>query len=122
MFWGGIVAFYGGILSADPYKSGSIAISVAKVVTPAWHQIFLRAIGCNWLVCLAIWLSTSAKDLQSKVIGAYLPIFAFVGVGFEHVSSAFARYKAHHLGCCKHVYRPNRHVQWSSNWRWLVHL
>ena len=27
-----------------------------KAGTPEWHQIFLRGIGCNWLVCIAIWV------------------------------------------------------------------
>ena len=31
-------------------------IDSKKAGTPEWHQIFLRGIGCNWLVCIAIWV------------------------------------------------------------------
>lgn len=27
-----------------------------KAITPGWYQIFLRGIGCNWLVCIAVWV------------------------------------------------------------------
>ncbi|KAG7406909.1 putative formate transporter [Fusarium oxysporum f. sp. rapae] len=40
---------------------------------------------CNWLVCLACFLSIQAKDLNSKVIGIWWPIFAFVSLGLDHV-------------------------------------
>ncbi|CAF3981124.1 unnamed protein product [Adineta steineri] len=36
------------------------------------------------LVCLAFCLSTSARGLNSKIIGIYLPIWLFVAVGYEH--------------------------------------
>ena len=29
-----------------------------KAGTPFWHQIFLRGIGCNWLVSIAVWVRT----------------------------------------------------------------
>ena len=62
-----------------------IAFATKKQVTPQMHQIFLRAIGCNWLVCLAVFLGVQAKDLASKVIGMWWPIMAFVSLGLDHV-------------------------------------
>ena len=50
----------------------------------AW-QIFLRAMGCNWLVCLAVWLAISTNDLSGKILGIFFPILAFVAIGFDHV-------------------------------------
>lgn len=32
-----------------------------KAVDPEWHQIFLRGIGCNWLVCVAVWVSVALE-------------------------------------------------------------
>ena len=29
-----------------------------KASTPQWHEIFLRGIGCNWLVSIAVWVRT----------------------------------------------------------------
>lgn len=49
------------------------------------HQIFLRGIGCNWLVCLSCYLGLQAKDFQSKIIGMWCPIFTFVSLGLDHV-------------------------------------
>jgi hypothetical protein len=48
-------------------------------------MIFLRGIGCNWLVCLACFFSLQGRDLASKVIGIWWPTFAFVSLGFDHV-------------------------------------
>jgi formate/nitrite transporter FocA (FNT family) len=48
-------------------------------------MIFLRGIGANWLVCLACYLSMSGRDYASKVAGVWLPTFAFVSLGFDHV-------------------------------------
>ncbi len=45
---------------------------------------FLRGIGCNWLVCLSIWLAISAEDIISKILAIWFPIMAFVTIGFEH--------------------------------------
>src|SRR6201999_2196670 len=75
----------GGVFSADPYKAETIAYATKKQITPEWHQIFLRGIGCNWLVCLACYLGMQGRDLASKVIGIWWPIFAFVSLGLDHV-------------------------------------
>jgi len=45
---------------------------------------FLRGIGCNWLVCLAVWLAISSEDIISKIFACWFPIMAFVAIGFEH--------------------------------------
>ncbi|CAF3376060.1 unnamed protein product [Rotaria sp. Silwood1] len=83
LFCEGILIYYAGLLSNDPYRSYTIKIAEIKG-TNEWHQEFLRAIAGNWLVCLAVWLATSARDLHSKIIGIYLPIWLFVSVGYEH--------------------------------------
>ena len=50
----------------------------------AW-QIFLRAVGCNWLVCLAVWMALAADSVSGKVLGIFFPVMAFVAMGFDHV-------------------------------------
>ena len=59
------------------------AIAEAKVATP-WLEAFVRAILCNALVCLAIWLSMSAHRVTGKILAIIFPISAFVALGFEH--------------------------------------
>ena len=36
------------------------------------------------LVCLAVWLSYSARSVTDKVLAVIFPITAFVAMGFEH--------------------------------------
>lgn len=47
-------------------------------------EAFSRAILCNMLVCLAVWLSLSARSVPGKVLAVIWPIAAFVLLGFEH--------------------------------------
>ena len=41
--------------------------------------------GCNWLVCLAVWMALAAEDVAGKVLAIFFPIMAFVAMGFDHV-------------------------------------
>jgi formate/nitrite transporter len=61
------------------------SISIGKALTESDLQIFLRAVGCNWLVCAAVWLALSAKDIGGKILAIVFPITAFVALGFDHV-------------------------------------
>jgi formate/nitrite transporter len=45
---------------------------------------FARAILCNALVCLAVWLTFAARDVAGKILAILWPITAFVALGFEH--------------------------------------
>ncbi|KAJ3526680.1 hypothetical protein NM208_g11072 [Fusarium decemcellulare] len=80
-----VIVGYGGVFDAEMYREEVIAFATKKQLVPAMYQIFIRGIGCNWLVCVACFLGTQAKDLSSKVIGMWLPTFAFVALGFDHV-------------------------------------
>merc|ERR1712008_109683 len=46
--------------------------------------VFLRGIGCNWLVCMAVFLQTLSNDMSGKYVGIFFPISTFVACGFEH--------------------------------------
>lgn len=72
-----------GLTAADPYHSAVQSIAVAKVSMP-WHVVLLKGIGANWFVCLAVWLAASAKTMPGKLIGCWLPVMAFVALGYEH--------------------------------------
>jgi formate/nitrite transporter len=61
------------------------SIAEAKGLHESGWQIFLRAVGCNWLVCLAVWISLAAQSVAGKVVGVFFPIMAFVAMGFDHV-------------------------------------
>lgn len=61
------------------------AVAKGKAVTETSLQIFLRAIGCNWLVCLAVWMAFAAEDIAGKILAIFFPIMGFVAMGFDHV-------------------------------------
>lgn len=58
-------------------------IAQAKATIPFVDAIFLGLL-CNVLVCLAVWLSYSARTVVGKVMVIVPPIAAFVAAGFEH--------------------------------------
>ena len=60
-------------------------IAEAKALHESAWQIFLRGVGCNWLVCLAVWLSLSSDAVSGKILGIFFPVMAFVAMGFDHV-------------------------------------
>ena len=80
-----IITGYGGTFSTTGYAAEARTFATTKQLTPDWHQIFLRAIGANWLVCLACFLGMSGREYVSKIVGIWWPVFAFVSLGFDHV-------------------------------------
>lgn len=60
-----------------------LKIAVGKV-SLTFYEAFIRGIMCNWLVCLAVWMAYSAKDIAGKVWGIFFPIMLFVTSNFEH--------------------------------------
>ncbi|KAI5273421.1 Formate/nitrite transporter [Aureobasidium subglaciale] len=85
LFIMGIVIGYGGILDDAAYRAQTVKFATAKVVKPEWHQIFIRGIGANWLVCLACFLSCGAREMFSKIVAIWWPTFAFVILAFDHL-------------------------------------
>ena len=74
-----------GVLTAELPLARLTTIATGKAVTETDGQIFLRAIGCNWLVCLSVWMALGADDIAGKVLAIFFPILAFVAIGFDHV-------------------------------------
>ena len=62
-----------------------INFATAKCLTPTWVQIFCRAIGANWLVCFAVYISISSREIASKILAIWFPTFTFVALGLDHV-------------------------------------
>ncbi len=60
-------------------------IAEQKGLDESAYQIFLRAVGANWLVCLAVWISLGAEQVSGKILAMFFPIMAFVAMGFDHV-------------------------------------
>ncbi len=64
---------------------GSTALSIANTkVQLGFGQAIVLGILCNALVCLAVWLTFSARSTIDKIAAIIFPITAFVAAGFEH--------------------------------------
>ena len=74
-----------GVITAELPLSRLDEIATTKAVDETEWQIFLRAVGCNWLVCLAVMLAMAAEDVAGKILAIFFPIMAFVAMGFDHV-------------------------------------
>ena len=56
----------------------------AAIGTDGLITVFVKAMLCNWLVCLGVTMAIAAPTLAGKVIGCWLPIVTFFAQGFEH--------------------------------------
>jgi formate transporter len=74
-----------GVLTEAPLIDRLTDIATLKGVDESSWQIFLRGLGCNWLVCLAVWMAFGAEDIAGKILAIFFPILAFVAIGFDHV-------------------------------------
>jgi formate transporter len=64
---------------------GANALSIAKGKCDlGFFQAIALGIMCNALVCLAVWLCSSARSTTDKILAIIFPIAAFVAAGFEH--------------------------------------
>jgi len=72
------------------WKTGDGALGVAAVkiaygkTALSFGEALWRGIGCNWLVCLAVWMALAARQIIGKIFAIFFPIMAFVAIGFEH--------------------------------------
>lgn len=86
---GGLLVAAGVVFSHQPDLFGNqMAVSVistaAAKCTLTLGDALIRGILCNFLVCIAVWISFAAKDLAGKIMGLFFPIMMFVLCGFEH--------------------------------------
>ena len=67
------------------YGVGANAVRIAQHKTDlAFGEAVALGVLCNALVCLAVWLTYSARSNIDKAIAVVFPITAFVASGFEH--------------------------------------
>ena len=74
-----------GLLDSGAGGLGAMTLKIAayKANLPFLSAFYL-GIMCNWLVCLAVWLSYGADSMTGKILGIFFPIWLFVTSGFEH--------------------------------------
>ena len=70
------------------FGANSVGIAALKTGVAKCDLTFIQAIAlgvlCNALVCMAVWLTFSARSTVDKIVAIVFPITAFVAAGFEH--------------------------------------
>jgi formate/nitrite transporter len=64
---------------AETKTIGNAALGTAGMVS-----VFVKAILCNWLVCLGVIMAMTSTSTVGKIAATWLPIFLFFALGFEH--------------------------------------
>jgi formate/nitrite transporter len=91
---------YGGLLAIALTNMGATApagvaariVQIAEAKTVANEalgasgmvSVFVKAILCNWLVCLGVVMAMTSTSTIGKIAAAWLPIVTFFAQGFEH--------------------------------------
>lgn len=88
-FIGGVLiafmVYYSGVLNSGEGMLGAMTVKIAAgKVNMSFGSAFVSGILCNWLVCMAVWLSTGAQTTVGKILSIFFPIWLFVTAGFEH--------------------------------------
>jgi formate transporter len=70
------------------FGGGAVGDQVLAIAASKTDLGFAQAVAlgafCNALVCLAVWLTYSARTTTDKIVAIVPPIAAFVAAGFEH--------------------------------------
>ena len=64
---------------AEAKTIGYEALGLAGMVS-----VFVKAILCNWLVCLGVVMAMTSNSTVGKIVAIWLPIVMFFALGFEH--------------------------------------
>jgi formate/nitrite transporter len=102
VFLGNLIGsiFYAGLLAialtmAGQIEPAGVALSIVKIAeaktTGYAHfgmagmlTVFVKAMLCNWMVCLGVVMALSSTSTIGRIAGAWMPILIFFAQGFEH--------------------------------------
>jgi len=77
--------YYSGLFNSSNGLLGGMTIKIAALKTGLpFHSAFFLGLMCNWLVCLAVWVSSGAKNAAGKALTIFFIICLFITSGFEH--------------------------------------
>lgn len=81
-----VAYFFGHLvgLTEGDFLQKTVATAYGKV-NVSFLEAFVSAIGCNWLVALAVWLSFGTTSFSGKILAIWFPVMIFVLIGFQHV-------------------------------------
>ena len=80
-------------------NDSSLVHSLAELkMNSSITELLARAVICNWLLCLAIWMTSKTRSDTAKCILIFWCLFAFVSAGFEHSIANMAIFTISLLG------------------------
>ena len=80
-----LLFFFSGLWQAGGGALGEAAVGIAhSKVNLSFTEAFVRGVGCNWMVCLAVWMALASRLIVGKIFAIFFPIMGFVAIGFEH--------------------------------------
>ncbi|MFV0438398.1 MAG: formate/nitrite family transporter [Desulfopila sp.] len=80
-----LLFYFSGLWKTGDGALGLMAVETAYAkVHLSFSEAFVRAIGCNWMVCLAVWMAMASRQTIGKIFAIFFPIMGFVAIGFEH--------------------------------------
>ncbi len=82
----------GGLTGAAPTGIAAKLAAVAEAKTTGYAAlgttgmitVFVKAVLCNWMVCLGVVMAMTSQSTVGKIVAAWLPIVTFFAQGFEH--------------------------------------
>lgn len=82
MVW---MMFHSGLWRGGDFATGVTALKIANAkVNLVWTEAFFRAVLCNILVCLAVWMALASNNIIGRIWSIFFPIMTFVALGYEH--------------------------------------
>ncbi|KOP31020.1 formate/nitrite transporter family protein [Exiguobacterium acetylicum] len=78
-----------GIIQELGMNNWLFAVSETKIHHSTW-EIFTRAIFCNWMVCLAIFIPKNMKNELAQIMMMMVLVAVFFASGFDHVIANMA--------------------------------
>jgi formate transporter len=80
-----VLVVWSGRLDANGGAFGQRAVAIAEAKSSLrFTEAIVSGVLANVLVCLAVWMSLSARSVVDRVVAVIPPVSAFVAAGFEH--------------------------------------
>lgn len=72
--------------------AGALIVAAAQAKTLGYQKLgssgiwlsLLKAILCNWMVCMGVVMGQTSRSTLGKIVACWLPIFTFFALGYEH--------------------------------------
>jgi formate/nitrite transporter len=80
----GLLVYAGFLRAGGGQVAAALVESARAKLTLGFVQAIALGVLCNLLVCLAVWMSYSARSTVDRIASVVGPVAAFAAAGFEH--------------------------------------